>query len=177
MVKQVKIERFKSISSATLDLSKINVLVGTNNAGKSSVLQALQFATSVAQTAKTYSQNVKFDKNGVWATSVYPDQLVYSPVKDPYTLAQGGVLKEDSDLGIAVSFLEDSGDIATATFRKGRNKNIAARFEGANVGQKLASLEVLQEFLLRKKFEPSVLSAESRLKVTPIRCFAMLSIF
>ena len=141
MVKQVKIERFKSISSATLDLSKINVLVGTNNAGKSSVLQALQFATSVAQTAKTYSQNVKFDKNGVWATSVYPDQLVYSPVKDPYTLAQGGVLKEDSDLGIAVSFLEDSGDIATATFRKGRNKNIAARFEGANVGQKLASLE------------------------------------
>ena len=29
MVKQVKIERFKSISSATLDLSKINVLVGT----------------------------------------------------------------------------------------------------------------------------------------------------
>ena len=63
MVKQVKIERFKSISSATLDLSKINVLVGTNNAGKSSVLQALQFATSVAQTAKTYSQNVKFDKN------------------------------------------------------------------------------------------------------------------
>lgn len=104
MVKQVKIERFKSISSATLDLSKINVLVGTNNAGKSSVLQALQFATSVAQTAKTYSQNVKFDKNGVWATSVYPDQLVYSPVKDPYTLAQGGVLKEDSDLGIAVSF-------------------------------------------------------------------------
>lgn len=141
MVKQVKIERFKSVSRATLDLSKINVLVGTNNAGKSSILQALQFATSVAQTAKTYSQNVKFDKNGIWATSVYPDQLVYSPVKDPYTLAKGGILKEDSDLGIAVSFLEDSGDVVTATFRKGRNKNIAARFEGAKVGQKLASLE------------------------------------
>lgn len=130
MVKQITIERFKSIESATLDLGKINVLVGANNSGKSSVLQALQFATSVAQTAKLYSQTTKFDKNSVWATSVYPDQLIYSPVKDPYVLAKGGILKEDINLGISVTFVEDSNEKVTATFRKGRNKNIAARFEG-----------------------------------------------
>lgn len=141
MVKQITIERFKSIESATLDLGKINVLVGANNSGKSSVLQALQFATSVAQTAKLYSQTTKFDKNSVWATSVYPDQLIYSPVKDPYVLAKGGILKEDINLGISVAFVEDSNEKVTATFRKGRNKNIAARFEGETVGQHLASLE------------------------------------
>lgn len=141
MIKQIKINRFKSIESATLDLDKINVLVGANNAGKSSVLQALQFTTSVAQTAKLYSQNAKFDKHAVWATSVYPDQLIYSPVKDPYALARGGVLKEDIDMGISISFTEDSGENVVATFRKGRNKNIAARFVGSVVGQHLSSLE------------------------------------
>ena len=59
MIKQISIDRFKSIASATLKLDKINVLVGANNAGKSSVLQALQFTTSVAQTAKLYSQSAK----------------------------------------------------------------------------------------------------------------------
>ena len=141
MVRQIIIERFKSIESATLDLGKINVLVGANNSGKSSVLQALQFTTSVAQTAKLYSQTTKFDKNGVWATSVYPDQLIYSPVKDPYVLAKGGILKEDIKLGISVTFAENNGEKVVATFRKGRNKNIAARFEGETVGQHLSSLE------------------------------------
>ena len=122
-------------------MGKINVLVGANNSGKSSVLQALQFATSVAQTAKLYSQTTKFDKNSVWATSVYPDQLIYSPVKDPYVLAKGGILKGDINLGISVAFVEDSNEKVTATFRKGKNKNIAARFEGETVGQHLASLE------------------------------------
>lgn len=141
MIKQIKIERFKSIESATLDLNKINVLVGANNAGKSSVLQALQFTTSVAQTAKLYTQETKFDRQDIWATSVYPDQLIYSPVKDPYALAKGGILREDLNKCISVSFTEDTNESVTATFRKGRNKNIAARFDGKTVGQHLASLE------------------------------------
>lgn len=141
MITQVKIERFKSLKSVTLDLEKINVLVGANNAGKSSVLQALQFTTSVAQTAKLFSQSSKLWKDEVWATSVYPDQLIYSPVKDPYSLAKGGLLKEDIEQGIFVSFTEDIGNSVEATVRKGKNKNIAARFEGASVGKKLSSLE------------------------------------
>ena len=40
-----------------------------------------------------------------------------------------------------MAFVEDSNEKVTATFRKGRNKNIAARFEGETVGQHLASLE------------------------------------
>lgn len=141
MIQSVKVERFKTIQSVTLELDKINVLVGANNAGKSSVLQALQFATSVAQTAKLFAQNVKFNRDGIWATSVYPDQLIYSPVKDPYVLANGGVLKEDITQAIKISFTEDTGESVTATFKKGKNKNLAARFEGETISQHLASLE------------------------------------
>lgn len=141
MIKTITIERFKSIDSITLELGRINVLVGANNAGKSSVLQALQFATSVAQTAKLYSREAIFNKKGVWATSVSPDQLIYSPVKDPYVLARGGVLKEDITTAISISFVDMDGNETVARFRKGRNKNIAVRFEGRKIGEQLASLE------------------------------------
>ena len=47
---KITIRRFKSIESAELVLDKINVLVGGNNAGKSSIIQAIQFAVSCAQT-------------------------------------------------------------------------------------------------------------------------------
>ena len=62
MITQIQVKRFKSVNSAILDLNRINVLVGANNAGKSSILQALQFAASVAQTAQLYSQGVRASK-------------------------------------------------------------------------------------------------------------------
>jgi predicted ATP-dependent endonuclease of OLD family len=53
MLSNIKIERFKSIDHVDLDLSKINVLIGSNNSGKSSIQQAIQFAISVAQSSAT----------------------------------------------------------------------------------------------------------------------------
>jgi len=50
MISKILIERFKNISRMELVLDKINILVGSNNSGKSSVLQAVQFFVSVAQT-------------------------------------------------------------------------------------------------------------------------------
>ena len=41
MIKKLKIENFRSIESAELDLGKINVLTGPNNGGKSSFIYAL----------------------------------------------------------------------------------------------------------------------------------------
>ena len=141
MIKKIEIKRFKSVEHVELNLGRINVLVGANNAGKSSILQAIQFATSVAQTSQTNPSAPKFNKIGVLATSVYPNQLIYSPVKDPYTLATGGVLKEDRSQAICVSFTDDSEKTVSAMFNKGKNKNISANFTGSDVGQRLLSLD------------------------------------
>lgn len=51
MLERVTIERFKNINEICLELDKVNVLVGSNNSGKSSILQAVQFAVSAAQTS------------------------------------------------------------------------------------------------------------------------------
>ncbi len=141
MITKIKIERFKSLHKVELNLGQVNVLVGANNSGKSSILQAIQFTASVAQTAGIYSTNASFKSDGSLATSVSPDQLIYSPVKDPYSLANGGVLKEDSSKCIYVAFENDEGDTVEARLRKGRNKNIAVRFEGEKIGKGLLSLE------------------------------------
>ena len=141
MISIIRIERFKSIQQVELKLGKVNVLVGANNSGKSSILQAIQFTTSVAQTSQMNPMAPKFKSDGSLATSVYPNQLIYSPVKDPYTLAYGGELKEDEAQAIRVSFEDDDGRIVQATFRKGKNKNITAKFVGSEIGNKLLSLE------------------------------------
>jgi predicted ATP-dependent endonuclease of OLD family len=44
-LKTVHIKRFKRINDAVFDLQTINVLLGANNSGKSSVIQGLHFGT------------------------------------------------------------------------------------------------------------------------------------
>ncbi len=52
MIESISIERFKSIERTQISLGRVTALVGPNNAGKSSVLQAFQFGVSVAQSLK-----------------------------------------------------------------------------------------------------------------------------
>ena len=56
---EVMIERFKNIQSLNIDITGLTLLVGGNNAGKSSVLQSIQFGASVAQTSAM--------QGGVWS--------------------------------------------------------------------------------------------------------------
>ena len=44
MLKQLIVKRFKSIKEATVALSRLNLFVGANSAGKSSAIQALMLA-------------------------------------------------------------------------------------------------------------------------------------
>lgn len=44
MLKRVSIQNFKSLKEVTLDLQKVNLLIGPNNSGKTNFLKALEFA-------------------------------------------------------------------------------------------------------------------------------------
>lgn len=125
MLTGVIIERFKNLEDVSLSLDRINVLVGTNNSGKSSILQGIAFAVSVAQTAKML--------RGV--TTLSPEQLIYAPLRDVSTLALGGKLLQDESKAIKITFnrqLEPEGE-ATSTnilVRRGKNKNLSVKIEG-----------------------------------------------
>lgn len=133
---EFRIERFKNIERVQFTLDEINLLVGGNNAGKSSVLQALQFGVSAAQTSAI--------QGGIWngdrlSTSIGQSDLVYAPIKDVLSLARNGRLREREDEAIQITY-RDNTDECRVTVRKGRNKNIMIEVVGRVLGERLQSV-------------------------------------
>jgi recombinational DNA repair ATPase RecF len=89
----VTIRRFKQIEDLTMQLDDVTLLIGANNSGKSSALQAIHFAVSIAQTARLIGEGVSW-RNDKFELSYNPSQLLYSPVGDVHSLASGGALQE-----------------------------------------------------------------------------------
>ena len=48
-LQSVRIQRFKRIRHAAIDLSNVNVFVGGNNSGKSSLIEGLHFGVGLLQ--------------------------------------------------------------------------------------------------------------------------------
>lgn len=48
-LRSVRIERFKRLASVNFNVSDVNILVGGNNSGKSTVIQAVHFAFTLFQ--------------------------------------------------------------------------------------------------------------------------------
>ncbi|MDD1607355.1 MAG: AAA family ATPase, partial [Methylococcaceae bacterium] len=46
MITELKIENYKSIQDLTLDVGRVNVLIGENGCGKSNILEAITFAAA-----------------------------------------------------------------------------------------------------------------------------------
>jgi energy-coupling factor transporter ATP-binding protein EcfA2 len=139
MIDSIRVQRFKSIEDAFIELAKVTILVGPNNAGKSSVLQAVQFAVSVAQSLKL--DGTASWKGGALAGSLSTQQLVYTPLRDVQALAAGGTLRQGDDTAIAVSFAVGGDESAIATVKRGKNRNIAIKIDGQSIGEQLAEVE------------------------------------
>jgi energy-coupling factor transporter ATP-binding protein EcfA2 len=91
MLTEATIKRFKTIKEITLPLERLNILVGSNNSGKSSILQALQFSVSVAQTLRALNTEWKY---GEMKRSFPASQLIYSPLRDIASLVRNKLFAE-----------------------------------------------------------------------------------
>lgn len=139
MLETVRVQRFKSIKDAEIPLGRVTLLVGPNNAGKSSVLHAIQFAVSVAQ-------SLRLDNVATWANNRLPgtlsaQQLVYTPLRDVQALASGGILRQDDATAIKITLVTSDLGSAEVTVRRGKNKNISIGIDGLVLGQRLESLD------------------------------------
>jgi AAA15 family ATPase/GTPase len=67
MLKRVSIQNFKSLKDVTLDLQKVNLLIGPNNSGKTNFLKALEyFEFGVLQddiTAERQARDFRFKRS------------------------------------------------------------------------------------------------------------------
>ncbi|MEN3113637.1 AAA family ATPase [Uliginosibacterium paludis] len=139
-LKSIKVKRFKKLKELELEVDDTTVLVGANNAGKSSVLQAFHFAVSVAQTARLVGEGVSWGRDK-FELSFNPAQLLYSPVSDVLSLAYGGNLVEDASACIEIEITLDDGACCCLTVRRGRNRNIQVALRGRVVGERLMDLD------------------------------------
>ncbi len=135
----VIIRRFKLIQEAEIPLQDVTILIGANNSGKSSVLQAIHFAISIAQTAGLVGEGVAW-RQDTFELSYNPSQLLYSPVADVHSLATGGELQEPRNTQIEIELRADTGDRAVVGLRRGRNRNIAVSISGRALGEQLMDL-------------------------------------
>lgn len=140
IIESVTIRRFKQLEELPVPLQDITVLIGANNSGKSSVLQAIHFAVSIAQTAKLFGKGVAW-VNDSFQLSFNPSQLIYTPVADVMSLANGGTLQEPHASKIEIEFSGSNGENCTVSLRRGRNRNIAVSIDGKQLGMRLMDLE------------------------------------
>jgi energy-coupling factor transporter ATP-binding protein EcfA2 len=136
----VTIRRFKSIATVEIPLDEVTLLIGANNSGKSTVLQAIHFAVSIAQTAALIGENLAW-QNDRFQLSFNPSQLLYSPVGDVLSLANGGTLQEPRETQIEIELRDSDNQTCVVGLRRGRNRNIGVSIVGRTIGEQLMDLE------------------------------------
>jgi hypothetical protein len=134
----VKVERFKNIERIDFDVNSVNILVGGNNSGKSTIIQAIHFAFTLLQSLNISN---KWPAKGNKSSTISPSELIYIPSEDPYSLGFGGRLPENENKSILISFAFDTGDQLELAIRKGRITNIIVEPDNIPFGKTLSRLE------------------------------------
>lgn len=129
-IDRITLERFKQVREATIDLSSINILVGGNNAGKSSVLEGIHFSVAAAVASriadtKTFTQ----------------ESLLFCPTRDFVNLRHGAPYKNQSNFGYLRVYGSAGEDEYSATIKLYRGRN-----EG-NVGCDLSGSVALRQLI------------------------------
>jgi AAA15 family ATPase/GTPase len=134
----MKIKNFKGISEGEVELEDITVFVGSNNAGKSSFIQGIQFGVSGCQTLEQHNTPWKTNRTKR-GTSFNSDEFLYTPTKAIETLYHNERLTERTDsISVTFDYLDES---STIEFKKGRNKGINTKLTNSALGEKLCSIQ------------------------------------
>lgn len=139
MIKRIKLSKFKTIEDIELNLERVNILIGGNNSGKTSILQGIQFGVSIAQTVDL-AKNINWKRDEI-VRSIEPTELVYSPLREVSALAKGGELKQGKKYDIEILYEKDDGEKTSITVKRGKNRNIVAEIKGKKLGKQLQSME------------------------------------
>lgn len=134
----IHVKRFKGIQDAPFDADRINVFIGANNSGKSTLVQIIHFGIGILQAIGLLK---RWGNDARLAISLSPAQLHYSPCANLYALGFGGQLVESADAAIELSMVLANGEKVDLAIRKGRNGNIHVTIENVPAAKTLGDLE------------------------------------
>ncbi|HXW72169.1 MAG TPA: AAA family ATPase [Methylocella sp.] len=137
-LKNLTIERFKRLERVDFNLSDVNILIGGNNSGKSTIIQAVHFAFTLLQSLNITN---KWPAKAKKSSTISPTELIYIPSEDAYSLGYGGRLLEEEAKSIVIRLTFDDGEIINLSIRKGRITNIIVEPDNVQYAKTLSSLE------------------------------------
>jgi len=140
---QVHISKFKKIDSAVLELESLNIFIGTNNSGKSSFIQGIQFAVSSCQTLTLKKVNwVK--KTDIRTLALDSTDFLYTPTKQIDHLYHGtrltGAKNRDDRKWISFGFAMN-GVHTQLHVSRGRNGGFTTSQHGRKLGETISSID------------------------------------
>ncbi len=149
MISEISIKNFKSIQNETIRLKGINILIGANNAGKSNLLEALEF----------YQRMLVMELQEVFGPGPYSFRSVFY---------RGGDFRKDS-IDIAIVYQNQQSIIHKFSLENYRNYGPGLRFP-LRIKDEILKIDNLEEknsnspiLLLRKKYVNRELESESDL--------------
>ncbi|MEZ5162610.1 MAG: AAA family ATPase [Fimbriimonadaceae bacterium] len=139
MITNLKIKHFKAIKDCEIELGKLNVVIGANNSGKSSLIHAIHFSVATCQSAKL-SARQRFRSNAL-KTTLGSDEIIWSPIQDTYQLAHEESLTQDRPMQF--HYRDNIAGDCNVEVARGKNKNINLRVTGEILGDQMMSLETI----------------------------------
>ena len=138
---KVRVQKFKKIDDVEVDLSPINIFIGTNNSGKSSFIQGIQFAVSACQTLELLGAS--WVKGKAKTLALDSKEFLYTPTNDISYLYHGKRLsgsrrKEDRNW---IEFTLNNGNESKLKISRGKNGGFTTLLEGKDLGGRLSSIE------------------------------------
>ncbi|MDR6561066.1 MULTISPECIES: AAA family ATPase [unclassified Arcicella] len=128
MLRKVRIQNFKSLKDVTLELQKVNLLIGPNNSGKSNFLKGLEFFTK--EDKSIYDSTLLFKRNleNILSISFYIENYnKKSLIKLEGTSDKFGLfLSEEININLPDKNLED-------TLVKNGHDSISSYVEESNI--------------------------------------------
>lgn len=142
-ISRIVVRRFKAIDFIEYEPKLINVLIGENSSGKSSFLQAIQFAVSVVQAVYANPRRNKFKDDTLSSTLAF-GSLDYSPAKNVTSIMHGnGSLTQSREKQVEIEFY--ASDVqethACIQVRLGKNSNLSVTLIGESMCDYIASIE------------------------------------
>jgi AAA15 family ATPase/GTPase len=138
---EISISKFKKINSAKLTLGPLNIFIGANNSGKSSFIQAIQFAVSSCQTLQL--NRVGWTGGNSKRMALESIEFLYTPTRHIENLYHGQVLtgarKSEDRKKMRFSFNENA-QISTLEILRGRNGGFTTILTGKSLGDRISSL-------------------------------------
>lgn len=139
MLYRLEIDKFKQIEGFDHELQPVTAFVGTNNSGKSSVLQAIHSAVALAQSRLRLGGAMPMQANEV-TFSISGQDTLYLPLLDVSWLATDARLTQTNGPSINMTCTDEAHSSGKVYIKRGKNRNLMVKLEGREVISRIENI-------------------------------------